>query len=184
MKNDMKEVKVKKNAAPASRKMGVVKCKITNNKTVSTSHKGVKKNWILIDAQDAVVGRLAAYLVHHLTGKHLASYTPHTDDGDKIVVINCDKVKFTGNKEEDKIYRRHSDYVGGMKEFSAKEIRGGKKPCDLLRITVQRMLGRCKMNYKVLSKNLYLYAGAEHNQTAQNPVLVKFSELNRKNVVK
>jgi ribosomal protein L13 len=128
----MTEVKVKKNAAPASKKMGVVKCKITNNKTVSTSHKGVKKNWILIDAQDAVVGRLAAYLVHHLTGKHLASYTPHTDDGDKIVVINCDKVKFTGNKEEDKIYRRHSDYVGGMKEFSAKEIRGGKKTLRLV----------------------------------------------------
>ena len=122
-----------------NKKMGVVKCKITKNQTQSTSHKGVKKNWILIDATDAVVGRLGAFLVNRLKGKHLASYTPNTDDGDSIVVINCDKVK--------------------------------------------RMLGRSKLNYKLVSKNLYLYAGSEHKQQAQNPVVIKFGELNKKNVV-
>ena len=80
---DKKEVKTTKN-----KKMGVVKCKITKNKTASTSHKGVKKNWILVDATDVVVGRLAAFLVHRLNGKHLATYTPNTDDGENIIVIN------------------------------------------------------------------------------------------------
>ena len=166
-----------------SKKLGVVKCKITDNKTKSTSHKSVKKNWILIDAENAVVGRLAAYLVHRLNGKHLSTYTPHTDDGDKIVVVNCGKIKFTGNKELQKRYRDHSDYVGNVRIRTAKEVRKGKKPCDLLRIAVSRMLGRCKMSYKLVAKNLYLYNGSEHQQTAQNPLVIKFNELNRKNVI-
>ena len=78
-----------------SKKLGVVRCKITDNKTLSTSHKNVRKDWILIDAENAVVGRLAAYLVHRLNGKHLSTYTPNTDDGDKIVVVNCDKINFS-----------------------------------------------------------------------------------------
>lgn len=166
-----------------SKKLGVVKCKITDNKTKFTSHKGVKKNWVLIDAENAVVGRLAAYLVHRLNGKHLSTYTPNTDDGDSIVVINCDKVKFSGNKELQKKYRDHSDYVGNVRVRTAKEVRDGKKPCDLLRIAVSRMLGRCKLSYKLVAKNLYLYAGSEHQQMAQNPSVIKFSELNGKNVI-
>ena len=169
--------------ANVNKKMGVVKCKITRNQTQSTSHKGVKKNWILIDATDAVVGRLGAFLVNRLKGKHLASYTPNTDDGDSIVVINCDKVKFTGNKELQKKYYNHSDYVGGLRIRTAREVREGKRPTDLVRITVARMLGRSKLNYKLVSKNLYLYAGSEHKQQAQNPVVIKFGELNKKNVV-
>ena len=166
-----------------NKKMGVVKCKITKNQTQATSHKGVKKNWILIDATDAVVGRLGAFLVNRLKGKHLASYTPNTDDGDSIVVINCDKVKFTGNKELQKKYYNHSEYVGNMRVRTAREVREGKRPTDLVRITVARMLGRSKLNYKLVSKNLYLYAGSEHKQQAQNPVVIKFGELNKKNVV-
>ena len=169
--------------ATQSKKLGIVKCKITDNKTNSTSYKNVKKKWILIDAENAVVGRLAAYLVHRLNGKHLATYTPNTDDGDKIVVVNCDKIRFTGSKELQKKYRDHSDYVGNVRVRTAKEVREGKKPCDLLRIAVSRMLGRCKMSYKLVSKNLYLYAGNEHQQTAQSPLVIKFNELNRKNVI-
>lgn len=166
-----------------NKKLGVVKCKITNNKTLSTSHKGVKKQWILIDAENAVVGRLAAYLVNRLKGKHLSTYTKNTDDGDNIVVINCDKVKFTGKKENNKLYRDHSDYVGNVRIRTAKEVREGKRPTDILRTTVSRMIGRCRLNYKLVSKNLYLYAGSEHKQNAQNPVMIKFSELNNKNVI-
>lgn len=166
-----------------SKKLGVVKCKITGNKTPATSHKKTNKQWILIDATNAVVGRLGAYIVHRLNGKHLASYTPNTDDGDNIVVINCDKIKFSGKKETTKLYRDHSDYVGNIRIRTAREVREGKRPCDLLRITVERMLGRCRMSYKLASKNLYLYAGAEHGQRAQNPTLIDFARLNVKNVI-
>lgn len=166
-----------------NKKLGVVKCKILRNKTTFTSHKNVNKKWILIDANNAVCGRLSSYIVHRLSGKHLASYTPNTDDGDKIIVINCDKIKFSGKKETQKLYRDHGERVGNVRIRTASEIRKGKRPTDLLRITVSRMLGRCKMNYKLVSKNLYLYAGNEHNQTAQSPVLIEFAKLNRKNVI-
>ncbi|GEM_PF-423553 len=170
--------------ATKSKKLGVVKCRITNNKTLFTSHKKTSKKWIVVDATNVVCGRLGAYIVNHLKGKHLASYTPNTDDGDKIVVVNCDKIKFTGNKEEQKLYRDHSDYVGNVRTRTAKEVREGKRPTDLLRTTVKRMLGRCRLNYKLLSKNLYLYAGEVHKQEQQKPVLVNFAGLNCKNVVK
>ena len=166
-----------------SKKLGVVKCKITNNKTSSTSHKRTNKQWILIDATNAVAGRLGAYIVHRLSGKHLAGYTPNTDDGDHVIVLNCDKIKFSGKKETTKLYRDHSDYVGHVRVRTAREVREGKRPCDLLRITVERMLGRCKMSYRLVSKNLHLYAGSEHKQQAQNPILVDFAKLNVKNVI-
>ena len=182
-KNDKKEKRLSSAVKTENKKLGVVKCKITKNKTLSKSHKNVKKNWILIDAENAVLGRLSAFLVHRLNGKHLATYAPHTDDGDNIVVINCDKIKVSGNKETEKVYRSHSGFPGGMKEKTVREIREGKKPCDLLRITLSRMLGRCKLSCKLVSKNLYLYAGSEHKQNAQMPVAIKFSELNRKNII-
>ena len=181
----MASVKTKKveKKTTINKKLGVVNCKITKNKTISTSHKNTHKRWILIDAKNAVCGRLGAYIVHHLTGKHLASYTPNTDDGDNIVVVNCDKIKFTGKKETQKLYRDHSQYVGNVRIRTAREVREGKRPTDLLRITVARMLGKCKMNYKLVAKNLHLYAGEEHKQTAQSPIVVDFAKLNKKNIV-
>ena len=172
------------NKKNVNKKLGVVKCKITKNSTNFTSHKKTNKKWILIDASDAICGRLGAYIVHRLSGKHLSTYTPHADDGDKIVVINCDKIKFSGKKETQKLYRDHSDYVGNVRVRTAHEVRQGKRPTDLLRITVQRMLGRCKMNYKLVSKNLRLYAGVEYKHMAQSPITINFADLNRKNVVK
>ena len=182
-KIEKRSVRGKENATE-SKRLGVVNCKITKNKTAFTSHKATNKKWIVVDATNAVCGRLGAYIVNHLKGKHLASYTPNTDDGDKIVVINCDKIKFTGKKENQKLYRDHSDYVGNVRIRTAKEVREGKRPTDLLRITVKRMLGKCRLNYKLLSKNLYLYAGSEHKQEQQKPVFVDFAGLNCKNVVK
>ena len=167
-----------------SKKLGVVNCKITSNKTSFTSNKATKKKFIVIDATNVVCGRLSAFIVNRLKGKHLASYTPNADDGDKIVVVNCDKIKFTGNKEDDKLYRDHSDYVGNVRIRTAREVRNGKRPTDLLRITVKRMLGKCRMNYKLLSKSLYLYAGEAHKQEAQRPVVVDFAGLNRRNVLR
>ena len=171
------------NSENINKKLGVVRCKITNNKTPYVSHKNTNKQWILIDATNAVVGRLGAYIVNRLSGKHLAGYTPNTDDGDNIVVINCEKIKFSGKKETTKLYRDHSDYVGNVRIRTAREVREGKRPCDLLRITVERMLGRCKMSYRLVSKNLHLYAGSEHKQQAQNPILIDFAKLNVKNVI-
>lgn len=176
--------KGKKEKINLNKKIGVIKCKITKNTTPSTSHKCAKKRWILIDAKNAIAGRLGAYIVHHLRGKHLCTYTPQTDDGDKVVVINCDKVRFTGNKENNKLYRDHSQYVGNVRVRTVREVREGKRPCDLLRTTVERMIGRCRMSYKAVSKNLYLYAGEKHNNEAQNPIFVDFASLNNKNVVR
>ena len=166
-----------------NKKLGVVNCKITRNKTIFTSHKNTNKKWILIDATNVVCGRLAAYIVNRLSGKHLSSYTPNTDDGDNVVVINCDKIKFSGNKETQKLYRDHSNYVGNIRIRTAKEVRCGKRPTDLLRIAVSRMLGRCKMNYKLVSKNLHLFAGENHKHQSQCPVLIEFAKLNKKNVI-
>ena len=180
-KNNNKEKKICNKTL--NKKLGVVKCKITKNKTISVSHKNTNKKWILIDATNAVCGRLCAYIVHRLSGKHLSSYTPNINDGDNIVVINCDKVKFSGQKENNKIYRDHSSYVGNVRIRTAKEVLNGKRPTDLLRITISRMLGRCKMNYKLVSKNLFLYSGSEHKQVAQAPTVIEFNKLNRKNII-
>jgi len=185
-KKNLSKKEVQKNLGSskiANKKLGIVKCKITRNKTVSVSHKNLDKKWILIDATNAVCGRLSAYIVHRLTGKHLPSYTPNVNDGDNVIVVNCDKIKFSGQKETKKLFRDHSAYVGNVRIRTAKEILNGKRPTDLLRITVSRMLGRCKMNYRLVSKNLFLYSGSEHKQIAQTPTLIEFCKLNRKNVI-
>ena len=179
-----KEVQKSLSNKTINKKLGVVKCKITRNKTVSVSHKNLNKKWILIDATNAVCGRLGAYIVHRLTGKHLPYYTPNVNDGDNVIVVNCDKIKFSGQKETKKLFRDHSAYVGNVRVRTAKEILNGKRPTDLLRITVSRMLGRCRMNYKLVSKNLFLYSGPEHKQVAQTPTLIEFCKLNRKNVIR
>ena len=182
IKKEENQAKIKTGVS-VDKKLGVVKYKITKNKTLSTSHKKTNKKWIVIDATNAICGRLGAYIVHRLKGKHLSSYTANTDDGDNIVVINCDKIKFSGKKEIQKLYRDHSNYVGNVRIRTAREVREGKRPTDLLRTTVARMLGRSRMNYKLVAKNLYLYTGSEHKQVAQQPEVVDFAKLNRKNVV-
>ncbi len=141
----------------------------------------VDKKWILIDASGLVVGRLAALIATRLKGKHKAIYTPPVDCGDNIVVINADKVVFSGNKFTDKVYYRHTGYPGGIKETTPKRIIEGKFPERVVEKAVERMLKRGPLQRKLM-RNLKIYKGAEHPHAAQNPEQLDVAKLNRKNV--
>jgi len=122
----------------------------------------VEKKWILIDAEGAVVGRLATFVAMRLRGKHRPDYTPHIDCGDNVIIINADKVHFTGNKRSDKIYYRHTGYVGGLKETTAGKVLDGRFPDRVMRKAVQRMLPKESPLARKQLSNLRVYAGAEH----------------------
>ncbi len=141
----------------------------------------VEKKWILIDAQGLVVGRLATIIATRLKGKHKATYTPHVDCGDNVVVINADKVVFTGAKREDKVYYRHTGYPGGVKERTPRQILEGKHPERIVEKAVERMLARGPLQ-RQLMRNLRIYKGAAHPHEAQNPSKLDVAKLNRKNV--
>jgi len=149
-------------------------------KTHSTKTADVEKKWLVIDAKGVVVGRLATYIATHLRGKHKPSFTPHIDDGDKVIVINADKVVLTGRKRDQKIYYHYTGYIGGIKERSAKAILEGKFPERVVEKAVERMLPRGPLGRKQLS-NLHVYKGAEHPHSAQQPTPVDFGALNTKN---
>ena len=141
----------------------------------------VEKKWILIDAQGLVVGRLASLVAMRLKGKHKAIYTPHVDCGDNVVIINADKVVFTGAKRDDKVYYRHTGYPGGIKERTPRQILDGKHPERVVEKAVERMLARGPLQ-RQLMRNLRIYKGTEHPHIAQNPVTLDVAKLNRKNV--
>jgi large subunit ribosomal protein L13 len=141
----------------------------------------VEKKWVLIDASGLVVGRLATIIAMRLKGKHKAIYTPHVDCGDNIVVINADKVVFTGKKLEKKVYHHHTGYIGGIKERSAKMIMEGRFPERILEKAVERMLARGPLGRKIMG-NLRVYKGDKHPHEAQNPEKLDIAKLNRKNV--
>ncbi|MBI5218517.1 MAG: 50S ribosomal protein L13 [Bacteroidia bacterium] len=136
-------------------------------KTVSANKATVKKEWILVDAKDQVVGRLASKLALILRGKHKADYTPHVDCGDNVVVINADKVVFTGKKWTDKRYFTHSGYPGSQKRVSPKQV-FDKNNIAILEWAVRGMLPKNKLGDQ-LFKNLHVYVGTEHKQEAQLP---------------
>lgn len=141
----------------------------------------VEKKWIVIDADGLVVGRLATLIALRLKGKHKAIYTPHVDCGDNIIVVNAEKVVFTGNKKEDKVYYRHTGYPGGIKERSPRQIFDGKFPERILELAVSRMLARGPLQRKLM-RNLKIYKGSAHPHDAQNPTALDVAKLNRKNV--
>jgi large subunit ribosomal protein L13 len=141
----------------------------------------VEKKWVLIDASGLVVGRLATIIAMRLKGKHKAIYTPHVDCGDNVIVINAEKVVFTGKKLEKKVYHHHTGYIGGIKERSAKMIMEGKFPERILEKAVERMLARGPLGRKVMG-NLRVYKGDKHPHEAQNPTKLDVAKLNRKNV--
>jgi large subunit ribosomal protein L13 len=142
---------------------------------------GAENKWVVIDATDVVVGRLASYVAKRLRGKHRADFTPHVDTGDHVVVINADKAKFTGNKLTDKVYYRHTGYPGGIKETTAGKILGGRFPERAIELAVKRMMPReSAMSRKQFGK-LRVYAGADHPHIAQSPEVVDFKAMNRKN---
>ncbi|KUO68388.1 MAG: 50S ribosomal protein L13 [Alphaproteobacteria bacterium BRH_c36] len=141
----------------------------------------VDKKWILIDASGLIVGRLASLIAMRLKGKHKSIYTPHVDCGDNIIVVNADKVVFTGNKKEDKRYYWHTGYPGGIKERSPRQILDGRFPERVLVKAVERMLARGPLQ-RQLMRNLKVYKGAEHPHEAQQPQVLDVATLNSKNV--
>ncbi|MCS6850937.1 MAG: 50S ribosomal protein L13 [Gemmataceae bacterium] len=127
----------------------------------------VTRRWYVIDATDQVVGRLAATIATLLRGKHRPEYTPHIDTGDFVIVINADKVRFTGKKWQTKVYRHYTHYAGGLKEVSARDLMA-KHPERILREAVRRMVPRNRLGRQQMSK-LKIYAGPNHPHQAQQP---------------
>lgn len=142
----------------------------------------IQKDWLVIDAKDVILGRLASHIAKLLKGKHKPTYTPFLDCGDHVVVINAEKVALTGNKAKNSIFYRHTGYVGGVKARSKGEILNGKKPEELIYNAVRRMLDREPLGRKQYG-NLRVYVGAEHPHSAQNPTVYDFASLNRKNIL-
>jgi large subunit ribosomal protein L13 len=136
-------------------------------KTYSAKPREIEQKWYVVDAENQVVGRLASQVAAMLRGKHKPQYTPHIDTGDFIVVVNADKARFTGSKETDKVYFRHSGYPGGVTTMSPKVARE-QKPTFLIENAVKGMLPKNRLGRQMLKK-LKVYAGAEHPHTAQQP---------------
>jgi large subunit ribosomal protein L13 len=132
------------------------------------SGKDVQRNWYVLDASGAVLGRLASKAAMMLMGKHKPTYTPFLDMGDHVVIINADKVKLTGRKEDDKLYRTHSGYPGGLKEIQARKMRQ-RRPERMLELAIQGMLPKSKLG-KHMYRKLNVYAGPKHPHQAQKPV--------------
>jgi large subunit ribosomal protein L13 len=136
-------------------------------KTFVAKEHETERKWYLVDAQNKVLGRLASEIATRLRGKHKPIFTPHADTGDFIVVINAGKVALTGSKWDKKVYYRHSGYLGGLKQITAKKL-VEKKPGDLLRIAVKGMLPRTSLGRRQLTK-LKIYSGSSHPHEAQTP---------------
>jgi large subunit ribosomal protein L13 len=138
--------------------------------------------WVIIDAEGAVVGRLASYVAKRLRGKHRADYTPHVDLGDHIVIINAGKVALTGRKMTRKEYHRHTGHPGGIKTTTPAKILASKFPERVVELAVKRMMpGESPLSRKQFAK-LRVYGGADHPHAAQNPEVVDFKKMNSKNV--
>jgi len=142
----------------------------------------VEKKWHLIDADGLVVGRVATIIANILRGKHKPSYTPHVDCGDNVIVINADKVRFTGRKLAQKVYYKHTGYPGGIKGVTAGKVLEGRFPERVLEKAVERMIPRGPLGRQQM-RNLRIFAGAEHPHAAQNPEVLDVASLNRKNKV-
>ncbi len=140
----------------------------------------VEKNWHLIDADGLVVGRLAVIIANILRGKHKPSFTPHVDCGDHVVVINADKVRFTGNKLQNKRYYKHTGHPGGIKETSPAKVLEGRFPERVLEKAVERMIPRGPLGRDQM-RALHLYAGSEHPHGGTQPVALDVASMNRKN---
>ncbi len=145
--------------------------------------KEIKNHWYLVNAENLVVGRLAAYISKVLRGKNKAQFNPNQDNGDFVIVTNIEKIKFTGKKFENKKYYKHTGHPGGIKQTSPQNLQRRNKSQDILKFAVKRMLPGGPLAKKQLSK-LKMYYGDKHPHSTQNPVEIKFSELNKKNYIK
>ncbi|MBN9599714.1 MAG: 50S ribosomal protein L13 [Afipia sp.] len=149
-------------------------------KTFSAKPAEVNKKWVLIDAKGLVVGRLATLVAMRLRGKHLPTYTPHVDCGDNVIIINAAQVVLTGRKRDDKMYYKHTGFIGGIKERSAKSILEGRFPERVIEKAIERMIPRGPLG-RMQMGNLRVYAGVEHPHEAQQPEVIDIASLNRKN---
>ncbi len=141
-------------------------------KTYSPTPESIDRQWFLVDAQDQILGRLASQIAHRLRGKHKPEFAPHMDNGDFIVVVNCEKIKVTGNKLQKKNYYHHTGYVGNLKSITL-EKQLQQKPGEVLRAAVRGMLPKNRLGRAMLKK-LKIYAGAEHPHQAQEPKTLTF----------
>jgi large subunit ribosomal protein L13 len=137
------------------------------NRTYSAKEKEIEKKWFIVDAKDKVLGRLASEVARRLRGKHKPVFTPHTDTGDYIIVVNAEKIRLTGDKLDKKMYYRYSGYMGGLKEISARK-QLAKKPEELIKHAVKGMLPKNSLGRRQ-GKKLKVYAGPEHPHEAQQP---------------
>jgi large subunit ribosomal protein L13 len=149
-------------------------------KTFSAKPAEVTKKWVLIDAKGLVVGRLATLVAMRLRGKHLPIYTPHVDCGDNVIIINAKHAVLTGRKREQKVYYKHTGYIGGIKERTAKAILEGRFPERVLEKAVERMIPRGPLG-RVQMGNLRVYGGPDHPHEAQQPEKIDVAAMNRKN---
>ena len=145
--------------------------------------KEVKKDWYLINAQNLAVGRLAAFISKVLRGKNKSTFNPHIDNGDFVIVTNIDKIKFTGKKFKEKKYYRHTGHPGGIKQSTPLSLKEKNKTQEILKLAVKRMLPGGPLAKKQLTK-LKIYNGEKHPHEIQNPKLIEFDKMNRKNVAK
>ena len=145
--------------------------------------KEIKKDWYIINAENAVVGRLASYISKVLRGKNKPTFNPHIDNGDFVVVTNIDKIKFTGKKLKDKKYFRHTGHPGGIKETTPLMLKEKNKTQNILKLAVKRMLPGGPLAKKQLTK-LKIYSGDKHPHDIQKPKIIEFEKLNKKNLIK
>jgi large subunit ribosomal protein L13 len=150
--------------------------------TKSVKPHEVEKKWHIVDATDLVVGRAAVVIANVLRGKHKTSFTPHVDCGDNVIVINADKVRFTGNKLLGKVYYRHTGYAGGIKGVTAGKMLEGRFPERVLEKAVERMIPRGPLGRDQM-RNLRIFKGADHPHEAQNPEVLDIAAMSRKNKV-
>ena len=144
-------------------------------RTVSANKATVNKEWVVVDAEGEVLGRLASKVAKLIRGKHKPNFTPHVDCGDNVVVINAEKIKLTGNKWNDKTYIRHTGYPGGQRTLSANELMA-KSPDKVVEKAVKGMLPKNKLG-SALFRNLYVYTGSEHQQEAQKPKMINLNDI-------
>jgi large subunit ribosomal protein L13 len=148
--------------------------------TLSQKPAEVKKDWVLIDAEGVVLGRLAVVIANHLRGKHKPQFTPHVDCGDNVVVVNAEKVRITGSKIDNEVFYYHTGFAGGIKGRTIRQRLESKHPERVLEKAVERMITRGPLQRKQM-KHLHVYAGAEHRHAAQQPKPLDVAALNPKN---
>ena len=150
-------------------------------KTFSLKSQQIKKNWLLIDADKAVLGRLAVISANILRGKNKPEYTPNQDCGDNLIIINSDKIALTGKKLTDKIYYNHTGYPGGLKKTNVAKMKEKNKSSDIIKLAIKRMIPKGPLGRQQLS-NCKIYSGPDHSHQAQNPTQLDISKLNKKNI--